>query len=55
MPTGKMQSDEADMDVTLVTRLLAVQFPQWAKLAITPVASAGTDHALSRLGSHLVV
>lgn len=41
--------------MTLVARLLATQFPQWAKLAITPVASAGTNHALSRLGSTLVV
>ena len=55
MSTGKMHSDEADINVTLVACLLAAQFPQWADLTITPVASAGTDHALYRLGSHLVV
>lgn len=35
--------------------LLAVQFPQWAELAIEPVASAGTDNALYRLGDDMVI
>jgi aminoglycoside phosphotransferase (APT) family kinase protein len=34
-------------------RLLAAQFPQWAELAIDPVVSYGTDHAIYRLGDHL--
>ena len=55
MPPAKMHADEADTDATLVRRLLAAQFPQWADLPIAPVASAGTDNALYRLGGDLVV
>jgi aminoglycoside phosphotransferase (APT) family kinase protein len=35
--------------------LLAAQFPQWADLPIVPVHSAGTDNALYRVGSDMVV
>ncbi len=30
MCAGKMHADEADIDESLVGRLLAAQFPQWA-------------------------
>ncbi len=36
-------------------RLLAAQFPRWADRTLEPVASAGTDNALFRLGEDLVV
>ena len=39
-------------DVALVRRLLAGQFPHWADLTITRVASYGTDHDIYRLGEH---
>lgn len=55
MPAEKMHTDEVDTDVTLVGRLVAAQFPQWADLAIEPVPSAGTDNALYRLGDDMVV
>ena len=55
MSAGKMHSDEVDTDASLVGRLLAAQFPQWADLPIQPVPSAGTDNALYRLGDDLVV
>jgi aminoglycoside phosphotransferase (APT) family kinase protein len=55
MAEGKMHADEVDIDISLVSRLLAAQFPQWADLAIAPVHSAGTDNALYRLGSDMVV
>ena len=55
MPPGKMHPDEIGIDVTLVRRLLAEQFPKWAHLAVDGVASAGTDNALFRLGSDMVV
>lgn len=55
MPAGKMHADEVDTGVSLVGRLLATQFPQWAGLPIEPVHSAGTDNALYRLGDDLVV
>jgi aminoglycoside phosphotransferase (APT) family kinase protein len=50
-----MHIDEVDTDVSLVARLLAAQFPQWVTLPIEPVNSAGTDNALYRLGSDMVV
>lgn len=55
MTAGKMHADEVDTDLPLVARLLAAQFPQWAGLSLAPVPSAGTDHALYRLGSDMVV
>jgi aminoglycoside phosphotransferase (APT) family kinase protein len=53
--SGKMHENEVHTDVTLVHRLLAAQFPQWADLPIVPVPSAGTDNALYRLGDELAV
>src|SRR5438552_16904460 len=51
----KMHADELDIDVELVHRLLAEQFPEWAELPIAPVPSAGTVNALYRLGDDMVV
>ena len=50
-----MHVDEVITDGSLVGRLLAVQFPQWADLPVEPVRSAGTDNALYRLGDDMVV
>ena len=55
MPAGKMHADEVDTDVSLVSRLLAEQFPQWAELPLEPVRSAGTDNAIYRLGDDMAV
>ena len=55
MPSGKMHADEVETSAGLVRALLAAQFPQWAALPITPLASAGTDHAIFRLGADLAV
>ena len=55
MSAGKMHVDEVDVDVSLVGRLLAAQFPQWADLPIEPVHSAGTDNAIYRVGSDMAV
>ena len=52
---GKMHADEVDIDISLVARLLAGQFPQWADLPLSPVRSAGTDNAIYRLGNDLAV
>jgi aminoglycoside phosphotransferase (APT) family kinase protein len=54
MPTSKMHADEVEIDVSLVARLVAAQFPQWAALPIRQVPSWGTDNALYRLGDDLV-
>ncbi len=45
-----MHADEVDTDTSLVRRLVAAQFPEWADLPIEPVPSGGTDNALYRLG-----
>ncbi len=50
MTAQKMHPDEVETDVSLVERLIADQFPQWANLSVTPVRSAGTDNAIYRLG-----
>jgi aminoglycoside phosphotransferase (APT) family kinase protein len=55
MPAGKMHIDEVDTDVSLVGRLLAGQFPQWADLPIEPFHSDGTDNAIYRLGDDMAV
>jgi aminoglycoside phosphotransferase (APT) family kinase protein len=49
-----MHADELDIDVPLVTQLLASQFPEWADLRVEPVEPRGTDNALFRLGDELV-
>ncbi|KAA3645471.1 MAG: phosphotransferase [Chloroflexi bacterium] len=55
MTAAKMHADELDIDASLVRHLLERQFPHWAKLPLTKVASAGTDNTLFRLGEEMVV
>jgi aminoglycoside phosphotransferase (APT) family kinase protein len=55
MPMGKMHQDEVEIDVSLVGRLLAGQFPEWAGLALQPLRTFGTDNALYRFGDDMVV
>jgi aminoglycoside phosphotransferase (APT) family kinase protein len=50
-----MHDGEIIADPAVVGRLLAAQFPQWADLPLKPVPSAGTDNAIYRLGSDMVV
>ena len=50
-----MHADQVDVDEELVARLLVEQFPDWAELPLAPVPEQGTDHALYRLGTELVV
>ena len=51
----KLHADEITTDATLVRQLLAAQFPQWAELRITPVASDGTENSIYRLGDDMAV
>lgn len=55
MTTGKLHAGEVDIDIPLVRRLLADQFPQWADLPISTFQSTGTVNAIYRLGDHLCV
>ncbi len=43
------------IDVTLVQRLLATQFPQWASLPVVPAEPQGWDNRTFRVGSDLAV
>ncbi|MFD7281539.1 aminoglycoside phosphotransferase family protein [Streptomyces sp. NPDC059862] len=51
----KMHADEVDVDASLVRRLIAGQFPQWARLPVRRLQSSGTENAMFRLGADLVV
>lgn len=55
MRTTKMHLGELSIGVSLVRRLLAAQFPQWADLPIERVPSSGTDNAMFRLGKDLSI
>ena len=55
MTAARMHADEVETNEPLVRRLLNAQFPAWAELPIKRVESAGTDNALYRLGSNMVV
>ncbi len=50
-----MHDDEIDVALSLVNRLVAGQFPEWAGLPIRPINSAGTDNAIFRLGDNMAV
>ena len=54
-PAVKMHAGEVDNDHSLASGLISTQFPQWAKLLIEPVRSAGTDNAIFRLGDDMAV
>lgn len=47
--------DKNDIDVSLVSRLVAAQFPQWAQLPIRPVRVSGWDNRTFRLGEEMSV
>lgn len=49
-----LHADEVEVDDDTVRRLIDHQFPDWARLAITP-AGHGTDNRMLRLGDDFVV
>jgi aminoglycoside phosphotransferase (APT) family kinase protein len=50
-----MHADEVDTDPSLVQRLVAGRFPEWADLPVEPVLPRGTDNANYRLGPDKLV
>jgi aminoglycoside phosphotransferase (APT) family kinase protein len=50
-----MHADEIDIDVALVRRLLAEQFPEWTGLPLHRVEPDGTVNAIFRLGDDLAL
>lgn len=55
MSAGDLRPHEVYIDVAVVRRLLAAQFPPWAQLPIAPVARSGVDNATYRLGEDMSV
>jgi len=55
LPAEPMHDDEVRIDAAAVRRMVDAQFPRWSTLPLGPVASAGTDNALFRLGTTMVV
>ena len=55
MFAGKMHTDKVDINVSLVRRLLAAQFPRWADLPIKPVEVSGWDNRTFQLGAQMTV
>lgn len=51
----KMHDGELDIDVELVRRLVAEQFPRFADLPLRAYGSTGTVNGIYRLGDHLYV
>lgn len=51
----KLAAGKFDVDVPLVRRLIARQFPQWAGLAVTAVDEDGWDNWTFRLGERMKV
>ena len=47
--------DQPVIDASLVRRLVAVQFPQWADLPVSPVAQGGWDNRTFHLGEQMLV
>ena len=43
------------IDTALVRRLIAMQFPEWAELAIRPVEFGGWDNRTFHLGAAMTV
>jgi aminoglycoside phosphotransferase (APT) family kinase protein len=52
---GSRPAAEVPIDASLVRRLLKGQFPQWSRLPVRPVESAGWDNVIYRLGTDLAV
>jgi aminoglycoside phosphotransferase (APT) family kinase protein len=53
--TENWEVGSLDIDVDLVCRLVAAQFPEWSHLTIAPVTAGGWDHRTFRLGHHMTV
>lgn len=55
MRSDDMPPTREEIDVALVSRLVASQFPQWADLPITPVQFGGWDNRTFHLGDEMSV
>lgn len=53
--TDNRSDEDVGIDVALVERLIARQFPEWEDLPVTPVARSGWDNRTFRLGKSMSV
>ena len=55
MSDPDMHAKHVDIDVSLVSRLVSTQFPQWADLPVKPVEFGGWDNRTFHLGEQMTV
>ena len=55
MAANNVHLTSSNINVALVARLVAAQFPQWANLSITPALPQGWDNRTFRLGTEMAV
>jgi aminoglycoside phosphotransferase (APT) family kinase protein len=55
MHTENGVAEKPEIDASIVHRLVATQFPQWADLPITPIEPGGWDNRTFHLGRHMTV
>lgn len=53
--SAENRPDKVRINETLVTALIAAQFPQWADLPVRPVAQGGWDNRTFHLGETMIV
>jgi len=53
--TDRMDVEQPVIDDTLVRRMVATQFPQWADLPVRSAVVGGWDNRSFRLGDHMIV
>ncbi len=53
MLAGNLRLEEVHIDASLVRRLVAKQFPQWADLSVKPVEVGGVDNRTFHLGARM--
>lgn len=50
-----LRGKKIEIDIALVSKLIANQFPQWKDLLICPVDSSGWDNKTFHLGDHMLI
>lgn len=49
------QNSKINIDISLVRKLIATQFPEWVDLPIIPVEFSGWDNRTFHLGDHMII
>jgi aminoglycoside phosphotransferase (APT) family kinase protein len=51
----KVNTDKVNISISLVSRLVATQFPEWSDLPIAPAVPQGWDNRTFHLGEHMTI